>query len=317
MRILVTGANGFAGRHLIRLLGQQSDVELFAGVHRIDEVATEFTREFNAQVYPFDLGDERSIQSLIQAVRPEQTYHLAGIAKTFGVSVQEYFRLNSLGAYFLGKSILETCGKDARLLYVSSAGVYDATHSHILTESTPVQPSSEYGASKASAEAFLWSLYAKGLDVVMVRPFNHTGPGQMRGFVCPDLVYRLKQSLARIGSGEVPQLEVGKLHSVRDFTDVRDVVAAYQLIMRDFQSGSIVNVASGKGIRVQEIIDLLVHEVAGLKDVQLISALEQSSRTDDDVVVGDSTLLQRTTGWEPRYSMKDSLLELWNESFFD
>ncbi len=310
VRVLVTGANGFVGRHLVRLLSKQEEIELFAGVHHRDVWADEIEQKFGVNVIPFDLGNKDSIRELVKSAQPDQTYHLAGISKTFGVSTEDYFQINSLGTYHLGEFLLKELGVHSRLLFISSAGVYGSKGQQILTETDPVKPSSEYGASKASAEAFLWSLHAKGLDVVIARPFNHTGAGQARGFVCSDLVYRLKASIANTRVDEIPHLEVGKLHSVRDFTDVRDVVTAYQMIMGNFESGSIVNVSSGHGVSVKEIVDMLVHDIACLSDVHLMTLQDQLSRVDDDIIIGNSSLL-RQMGWEPKFSMMDSLRELW------
>lgn len=311
VRVLVTGANGFVGRHLVELLSRQPDIEIYAGVHRRDEVANDMEENYSLSVIPFELGEEVSIRDLVHHAKPDQTYHLAGISKTFGVSTEDYFRINSLGTYHLGKHLLDTCGTNTRMLFISSASVYGSKSHGLLSESDPIKPSSEYGSSKASAESFLWPLLAKGLDVVVARPFNHTGLGQTRGFVCADLVYRLKESISITNDGDIPRMKVGKLHTVRDFLDVRDVVNAYNLIMKINESGIVINVSSGKGISVEEILYKLVHKVALISDIHLLPLHEQISRMNEDSIIGDSSFLRDITSWNPTYSIMDSLMDLW------
>ena len=310
----MTGANGFVGPHLIRQLLKNPENEVVAGVSQHAAALT-----VDGQLIPtvsYDLRDEPSIRSMLTAVQHDQVYHLAGISKTYGVAVEDYVQINTLGAYYVGKAILDAFGDHTKLLFVSSASVYGATgqEGRPLKETDPIKPTTDYGVSKASAELHVMALQAKGLNSVIVRPFNHTGPGQQLGFVCPDLVHRLKESIKQTPSGEVPVLQAGKLDSVRDFTDVRDVVEAYELIMNWFETGQVVNVASGTGVSVRQIIDTLVHEIAKLPGVEIASLDEQMQRSNEDVIIGDADLVKSRIGWLPQYSLKTTLEDIWYNS---
>jgi GDP-4-dehydro-6-deoxy-D-mannose reductase len=252
---------------------------------------------------------------MITSVQPDQVYHLAGISKTFGVAVSDYDQINTMGTYYVAKAVLDTFGDQTKLLFVSSASVYGATgqEGRPLNETDAIKPTSDYGVSKASAELYLMALQAKGLNCVIARPFNHTGPGQQLGFVCPDLVHRLQDSIKQTPHGQTPILQAGKLDAVRDFTDVRDVVEAYELIMNQFASGHVVNVASGVGVSVRQIIDILVHDVAKLPEVEISSMAEQMQRADEDAIIGDIHLLTSRAGWRSGISLGTTLRDLWLE----
>lgn len=314
MTILVTGANGFVGRHLVSRLVQQGE-SVVAGVGPSRPSVSIF-KEAACDVELVELRDAEALRTLVQKVKPRKVFHLAGLAPSHGVPVSDYLSVNALGSYNLARAILDSNGTDTRMLYVSSASVYASPRSEntALDEDSLLEPSSEYGASKVSAELLLRVLSRRGLNVVIARPFNHTGPGQGGGFLCPDLVLRLKGALSKSSKNGTPlRLKVGRLNAVRDFTDVRDVVDAYISILDHFEPGAAVNVCSGTGQSVRQIVDLLVSRVAKVPEIQLDIDGELNARADADVVVGNPQLLVARTGWKPRYTMEDSLRALWDE----
>lgn len=314
MTILVTGANGFVGRHLVARLVQRGET-VVAGVGPSHSSSAVFAKA-GCEVESVELRDADALRVLMGKLKPQKVFHLAGLAPTHGVSAEDYLSVNALGSYNLARAIMDSTKTGTKLLYVSSASVYASppTEDAALDEDSALEPTSEYGASKVGAEMFLRVLARRGLNVVIARPFNHTGPGQGRGFLCPDLVHRLKDALAESAEkGTHPRLEVGRLHAVRDFTDVRDVVDAYISILDCFESGEVVNVCSGVGQSVGQIVEILVSRVANAPEVQLDIDADLNARADADVVVGNPQLLVSRTGWNPRYTLEDSLRALWEE----
>ena len=183
-----------------------------------------------------------------------------------------------------------------RVLAVSSADVYGKVTSRELplTEDSPLRPASPYAASKVAADYLgLQAWLGHGLRVLRVRAFNHLGPGQTDKFVAPALASRIARN--ELQGGDV--LTVGNLSARRDFTDVRDVVRAYRLLIESGEPGEVYNVCSGTDLAVQELADKLLALAAGRcgfeQDPKLLRPV------DIPVLRGDHTRLTKATGWEP------------------
>jgi GDP-4-dehydro-6-deoxy-D-mannose reductase len=173
-------------------------------------------------------------------------------------------------------------------------------------EDAPLRPVSVYGASKAAAEIAALQWYrAYGLDVVVARPFNHTGPGQAPDYVCSALA----RQVAAIEAGrQPPVLEVGNPDPVRDFGDVRDVAEAYRALLERGRAGEAYNVCTGEGASVAEVIaQLRVHARVPLR-VHVDPKRAQGPQVDR--LVGDRTRIGRDTGWAPRIPLTDTLRDL-------
>ena len=223
MKILITGANGFVGRHLVTCL-EQDGHNLFG----LDLQEDNSNKEQLAY-YKCDIRDYASVHELIEKICPDQIYHLAGLSSVksceenpgLAIDVNVKGTLNLLHALKARKLF------NTRLLVVSSAQVYGKFFYEMcpIKESEPVNPCNEYATTKACAEVFskqFQSIY--GLDVVIARPFNHFGPGQQLGFFFSDVC----SQLAEIEQGaREPVISVGNISVARDFLDVRDVVCAY------------------------------------------------------------------------------------------
>lgn len=318
MRILVTGANGFVGKHLLDALLQQEGCDIIAagGPTMRDEMIRRMVEDSRypdrVQWIPMDMTDQTLVDQVIRMIRPHQVYHLAGIATTSGSDDEEYYQVNAEGTHHLAKSILTHMGDSCRLLHISSASVYGKQSSSVLRmdESHVLCPVNAYGASKAAAEMMLWPLYHQGLNMRIARPFNHTGQGQQGGFVCADLINKLKKEMKnRKSSHDQVEIEVARLDSVRDFSDVRDVVAAYVSIMDECDSGTVVNVASGRGYAIQDIVNMLHDVLEGVVEFTVVNQKINES-TDTDRMVGDSSKLKLLTGWSTKVPMQDTLREM-------
>jgi len=292
MRALVTGAHGFVGQHLVRHLEACGD-EVVALDHRGE--------------HPVDITDAGAVRAAVTAARPDVLYHLAGWADV-GASWKDpvnVFRVNAEGTL----NVLLACERLAvgRVLAVASADVYGLVSEADLplTEESPLRPTSPYAASKAAADALaLQAFLGHGLGVLRVRPFNHLGPGQSEAFVAPALAARI----ARAERDGADTIAVGNLSARRDFTDVRDVVRAYRLLVERGRPGEVYNVCSGRDVAIQELADRIVAMAERPIGLEPDPALMRP--VDLPVLRGDATKLRADTGWTPSILLEQTLADL-------
>ncbi|MCU1358656.1 MAG: hypothetical protein JWM89_4074 [Acidimicrobiales bacterium] len=297
--VLVTGAAGFVGRHLTAHLEAAGDEVV--GVDRSPEHGG------------VDITDADAIAGLIADVKPATIYHLAGWADVGGSwkAPVEAFRVNAEGTLNVLSAAVDA-GVE-RVLAVSSADVYGKVDPSELplTEDSPLRPTSPYAASKVAADYLgLQAWLGRGLPVLRVRAFNHLGPGQTDKFVAPALASRIAR--AERDGGDV--LPIGDLSARRDFTDVRDVVRAYRLLVERGQPGEVYNVCSGVDLAVQDLADQLLAQASiPLRfetDPDLLRPVEVP------VLRGSHDRLTAATGWQPEISISQTLkdlLEDWRE----
>jgi GDP-4-dehydro-6-deoxy-D-mannose reductase len=192
---------------------------------------------------------------------------------------------------------------EATILLISSGDVYGAAELNLLphTEESPLHPLSPYAASKIEAERVGLEAARHGQTVIIARPFNHIGVGQSNDFLVPGLIARFRDALQR-GEDSIP---VGDLSVSRDFTDVRDVVRAYRLLVEDGASGEIYNVASGKLVGVAAVAQLIQQRVAPTVTMREDPSFLRAS--ENPYSCGSAEKLRLTTGWEPRISLESSL----------
>jgi GDP-4-dehydro-6-deoxy-D-mannose reductase len=310
MRCLITGISGFAGRHLATLLLERGD-EVHGTVHRAESRSqrNELSARFPAlseRLHVVDVVDAEAVARAVDAVRPEGIFHLAAISFVPDTIADPAaaMRVNALGAV----NVLAAVQRHAPRCRVLVAGSGDA-YGNVQPEDVPVRescafrPLSPYGASKAALDllAHQWA-YGVGLDVVRMRAFNHTGPGQRPDFVCPDFA---RQLLAVARGEHAPVLTVGDLDLVRDFSDVRDVVAAYVAAWERGASGEAYNVCSGVGRSVRSVLETL-SEIVGVQ-VRTEVAGDRLRRASVPVLVGSAEKLRAATGWAPRHAWRDTL----------
>jgi GDP-4-dehydro-6-deoxy-D-mannose reductase len=218
---------------------------------------------------------------------------------------------NFMGTFHLLEA-LKKHAPGARVLFVSSSDIYgfspgsEGNAARVLAEDEPFHLVSPYALSKFNGE-LLAGFYCRceGLDIVIVRPFPHTGPGQSPDFVCSDWARQVVQ--IERGSRE-PVIRVGNLEAQRDFTDVRDAVRAYILLLQKGRKGEVYNVCSGRGVALREILDTLLASTP--KKVRVEQDPERLRKVDIPSLVGDSRKLTAETGWEPRIPLRTSLADL-------
>jgi len=275
MKALVTGASGFVGRHLVQELRESGWRVLTA-----------------ARRGPADLaGDLRSVS--LRRVSVDVLFHLAAFANpsaSVGRAVEAYGDNAAVTARLVREA------RAGRFVLASTCQVY-ANSPKRMNERARIGPRTPYSAGKLCGEALA---LASGRDVVVLRPFNHTGPGQSEAYVCPAIAGQI----ARAEAGSGPRLvTVGALAPRLDFFDVRDMARAYRLAAEKGRDGEIYNVATGAPVAVEEILRILVSK-ARVK-------LGFSARQGDPVLVsGDSSKFRSATGWAPRIPLPKTLSDI-------
>ena len=298
-RILITGGTGFVGPYLIRLLKTNSSsiVVLSSGAPLRPEPGIRY--------YKVDLRDRESVRSVVRENSPDEIYHLAGITavNTSRENPQQTFEVNVVGAYHLFDAAMSLVSPP-RILNISTSQVY-APSTSWLTEESPVGPDNPYAMSKAMAE-FLAKQYSSSTKgIITARAFNHTGPGQSTNFVLSSIA---KQFAEMQDGSKAPTITIGNTEVRRDFTDVRDVVRAYQLLMSRGRVGEIYNVCSGAAPRLAEIIDLF-QMVTGMKPMLQIDATRV--RPNEVLqICGEPRKIFEATGWRPRITMAKTTRDL-------
>ncbi|MCE9534604.1 MAG: GDP-mannose 4,6-dehydratase [Planctomycetes bacterium] len=317
MRILITGATGFVGGHLIERLLSDGGSELHGLTRHATWPAEWRHLAGSVALHAVDLGQQDQIEHLLRELRPEQIYHLAGYANT-GKSFHEpalAWEGNALATFHLYDAIARS-GIRPRVLFTSSGLVYgnpvDVGPDHLFHESDELRPSSPYASSKAAADLLSHQVTCHpGLDVVRVRCFNQIGPRQSSEYACPNFA----RQIALIEAGrQAPRLETGDLRGQRDLTDVRDMVRAFAMLMDAGKTGEVYNAGSGIANSMRVVLDRLL-ALARVKIV-VSERIDPARRGDTTVSRADIRKLRSTTGWEPENSLDKSLadiLEYWRQ----
>jgi GDP-4-dehydro-6-deoxy-D-mannose reductase len=300
-KILVTGVNGFVGKHLAQeLVTRNFDV---IGVGR-DKEADPSLGDYLSFYYSLDLTNGKQVGS-IDLSEIAAVVSLAGLAQVGGSfkDPKKYLQVNVDVLTVLGERILKE-NLPIRVLAVSSGAVYDSNQPLPLSEESALTSSgSPYAQSKILMERRAAELRSGGLDCVVVRPFNHIGPGQEPGFLVPDL---FKKTSGALETGE--PVKVGSLQTRRDYTDVRDVVRAYaDLITQPALQHEVYNVSSGRGIAGQQILDMILIAMGAEGKVQVEIDKELIRPGDPAELYGSHERLSRETGWQPKIDVERTI----------
>jgi GDP-4-dehydro-6-deoxy-D-mannose reductase len=312
--VLVTGAGGFVGRHLLTALDETlaPGSEIIAGystrMGNVPEMGSGADARIPMRGVEMDITDRAQVNSVLKAEQPTHVVHLAAIAAVTAATRDPRltWNINLNGTLNIALAVLEEC-PGCRIVFSSSSEVYGASFKAgvPLNESSELQPVNPYASSKAAADLMLGQMALQGLKVVRLRPFNHTGPGQTEHFAIPSFAAQI----ARIERGlQEPSMRVGSLESMRDFLDVQDVVDAYVsavLLADELPVGCVMNLASGKPRRIGDMLDTLL----AMSDVRIEVAPDPARfrPSDTPLVVGDSSRAYALLGWQPQRDMDYTL----------
>ncbi len=309
--VFITGVNGFVGQHLVREIHKAGSRVI--GVGQQDAIAPTIASLVDAY-YACDLADASAVAKLPLGTA-DAIVHLAGLAAAAPSFEHpgKYISQNTAMLINLAEISLKK-GRNARYLAVSSGAIYAPEQKMPLTENSKVKFSSPYVVSKIAVENLCAYYHLRGLDMLVVRPFNHVGPGQNEGFLIPDL-YRKLQTCLKTGA----PLVVGDLTTLRDYTDVRDVARAYtQLVNTSGQdlTSSVYNVCSGVSRSGKTILSMLKKHFPGGQKIKITVDPSLIRANDPKKMVGSSRLLTHDTGWQPTIPLEQTIADFvsWEES---
>jgi GDP-4-dehydro-6-deoxy-D-mannose reductase len=312
MQVLITGVAGFVGGHMVDFIRQQHPEAAIVG---LDNHPGARARALGIEIVQADLEDAASVLAALARLRPDRLIHLAAQSspQRSWADPAGTLRTNVLGMLHLLEAVRAGAAAP-RILAVGSTDEYGLVPPDEVPvrEDAPLRPASPYAVSKV-AQGYLALQYAlsPGLHVVRTRTFHHTGPRRGEQFAESSFA----RQLAEIEAGQrPPRLEVGNLEVVRDFTDVRDVVRAYWMLLDRGVPGEVYNVCSGRGVRLGELLERLI-ALSGRR-VEVHVDVSRLRPVDAPILVGDPGRLRAATGWEPSIPLERTLADLldyWRE----
>lgn len=308
MRSLITGVGGFAGQYLAQRLRKGGDTVYGVARRPVPwHVSGVADGPGYAQLWA-DLTLPAQTHRVVEEAAPERVYHLAAAS-----SVQESFLdpvgtlQNNISGLVNLLEAVRALAPQARVLVVSSSEIYGRSRDAApLDETAELRPESPYAVSKAAQDLLGYQYHvAHGLDVVRVRPFNHIGPGQSDHFVAASLA----RQIAEIEAGlREPAILVGNLDAQRDFTDVRDMVRAYELALQAGEPGAVYNIGRGSAVSIRTMLEQLIARSGVPVSVRVDPA--RLRRADAPVAVGDASRFRQRTHWEPQIPLEATLADL-------
>jgi GDP-4-dehydro-6-deoxy-D-mannose reductase len=306
LRHLITGVGGFAGSHL-------ADCLLAEGDAATEVWGCDLGSERRAYLAPqvrllaADLREPQAARRVIEESQPERLYHLAGQAFVGDSWAHpwETIETNLRSQVNLLEAVVAS-GMRPRILIVGSAEEYGRTGSDPIDEGHALQPNSPYSLSKAAQDLLgLQYFLSYELPIIRVRPFNHIGPRQNHKFVAAAFA----SQIAAIEAGvQPPVMQVGNLEARRDFTDVRDTVRAYSLLLERGQAGEVYNIGSSESRRIGDLLDMLLSLARTAIRVETDAARLRTNDLPD--MVCDASRLRAATGWQPRFPLEQTLRDL-------
>ncbi len=303
-RILITGAAGFVGNRLAAAAKAAMPGAALVLVDRVEG----YTK--HGRVLSMDVADPASVDARVAAVQPTTIVHLAAVSAVTSSfdDPRQTWAINTMGTLNVTLAI-QRYVPDCHLIFVSSAEVYGRSTftGEAVTEKNLLEPANPYAAAKAAADILVQEAAARGLFATVVRPFNHTGPGQSPAFAIPAFC----QQIARIEKGlQAPVIRVGELNDERDFLDVDDVIALYISILQAGHSlpeGLVLNAASSQPRRIGAILEALLKLSTSEITIEIDPSRLRATRVPR--VVGDATLAHSLLGWRPQKPFEDTLAE--------
>lgn len=309
MKCLVTGITGFAGSHLAEYLLGLGNCEVHGTLRwrsrteNIDHIRDRLV------LHACDLRDSTAAHEVVRSVRPDRVFHLAAqsYVPMSWVAPAETLTTNIIGQSNLFEALRQE-KPDCLVQIAGSSEEYGMVlpSEAPIKETNPLRPLSPYGVSKVAQDMMGYQYFKSyGLKVVRTRGFNHTGPRRGDVFATSNFA----KQIAEVEAGKLaPVLYTGNLDAVRDFTDVRDTVVAYYLALEKGEPGEVYNVASGKGWKIGEMLDMLLG--MSKKKIEVKQDPKRMRPSDVELLVGDPAKFEKQTGWQCRYRFEQTLSDL-------
>lgn len=307
MKALIIGAAGFVGGHLINHLCSINNIEAFATKLKAEQLNNDCLNKEN--VFDLDICDSIQVKAVLNGIKPDYIFHLAA-QSSVSLSWKEpalTYNINVIGTINILEAIrvLELA---PRILVIGSAEEYGRVEPSDLpiNENVPIRPSNPYAVSKASQEAVArLYLHAYNIDIVMVRAFNHIGPGQSTAFAIPDFA---KQIVDIVNKRKEPVLYTGNLGVKRDFTDVRDIVEGYWKLVQKGRTGEVYNIGSGKSYNIKELVHMMI-KLSG-ENIEVKTVPDKYRLVDIPELVADIRKIKSQILWEPMISIEQSIKDI-------
>ena len=307
-RLLIAGINGFLSGHVLDLIDISNKYDVF-GIDKSGEFLYKDKHPIQKYIH-CDITEYENVHNVLSEVVPDKIINLAGILK--GDNFTDFYKINFLGSFNLLESIKNintTYGKSIRIVLIGSAAEYGGSGGLSLNEESQLLPLTHYGLSK-SLQSFVFRVYflRDGMNVVLARPANITGPGQMGDFVIPVI---LEQVLQIKEGTRKPELVLGNIESKRDFIDVRDAARGIVLLLEKGTPGEIYNLSTDTCYSIHEIIDII--KTITKTDFEVLIDKTKLSKSDIPYISSSCNKIKTETGWSPSYSLKQTLIDMINE----
>lgn len=313
MKALITGISGFAGSHIADYLLSLNNIEVFGTIKwrsRLDNI-THILGQI--KLYECDIRDASAIKYVISEIKPDFMFHLA--AQSYVPfswrAPSETLATNILGELNIFEAVREM-KLDTVIHIAGSSEEYGLVYPEEIPikETNPLRPLSPYAVSKIAQDLLGYQYYKSyGLRIVRTRAFNHTGPRRGEVFVTSNFA---RQVIEIEKKRREPVIYVGNLEAVRDFLDVRDVARAYYLAVKKGKPGEVYNIASGRGVKIRELLDLMI-KLAHL-NLKVVQDPARMRPSDVELLVGSNEKFRSETGWQPEIPFEKTiqdLLEYW------
>jgi GDP-4-dehydro-6-deoxy-D-mannose reductase len=296
--ILVTGSEGFVGSHLVKALKE--------GLHKLVTISYPLTIPKEGSYVPLDIMNLEMTKQVLKDQQPDIVFHLAAISsvsKSFRDSPLTY-NTNLIGTVNLLEAT-KSLRKEVRFIFVSTCEVYGGGTD--LSETTKIDLKNPYAVSKYAAELVCQDYALNGLDFVILRPFTHTGPGQVRDFVLPSIAAQIVE----IERGTKPPLiELGNVDVKREFMNIQDIIIGYKLAISKCKTGNIYNISSNKGYTIKQAL-VVMQKLSRVK-FEIKMDPSKIRKVDIPILIGDGSKFARLTGWKPRFKFEKTLEDLLN-----
>ncbi|MEO0072355.1 MAG: GDP-mannose 4,6-dehydratase [candidate division WOR-3 bacterium] len=310
MKVLITGITGFAGSHLAEYLLGLKNIKVY-GIYRWRsrmENLEHIKEKIN--LLECDLRDFSATYEVIKKVKPDMIFHLA--AQSFvpmsWVAPNETLVTNIISEVNIFEAVRALGLKECRIHIAGSSEEYGMVYPNEtpIKETNPLRPLSPYGVSKVAQDLLGYQYFMSyKLPIIRTRAFNHTGPRRGEVFVTSNFA---KQIVEIEKKYRKPVIYVGNLEAVRDFTDVRDVVRGYYMILKDGTPGEVYNICSGKGYKIKEVLELLLS--LAKCDIEIKQDPSRLRPSDVELLLGDNSKIRKAVGWKPEIPFQKTLADL-------